>query len=71
MWKASSWGASMAEKALGSARQIIPGVCDINTRSICDVAYHWNNLLGLLMQVGGRETEGKVNMVNVFRPGGD
>ena len=36
-------GASMAEKALGLALQIIPGVCDINARSVCDVAYHWNN----------------------------
>ena len=35
----------MSEKALGLAPQIIPGVCDINTRSVCDVAYHWNNFL--------------------------
>ena len=33
----------MAEKAQGLALQIIPGVCDINARSVCDVTYHWNN----------------------------
>ena len=55
----------MAEKALGLALQIIPGVCDISAKSICDVAYHWNNLLGLVLQVGGRDTKGKINKVNV------
>ena len=59
MWQASSWGASMAEKAQGLALQIIPGVCDINARSVCDVAYHWYNFLGFFGPGNAGRWQGK------------